>query len=152
MKRTKTEEGSRLASLLVGSLQVTDVKGFFFYFHIFTFSLLMILVWCISEIRKRRFVTSEMKCLVYKFINVDEVIFEKLFHLKGVLLANSCLNSMFQWEFKSDTALWLSARHASWLPDLYDLCDLYVWYLFVTYQYKRHNWVICIYVQRLSSV
>ena len=40
-----------------------------------------------------------------KFINVDEVIFEKLFHLKGVLLANSCLNSMFQWEFKSDTAL-----------------------------------------------
>ena len=87
-----------------------------------------------------------------KFINVDEVIFEKLFHLKGVLLANSCLNSMFQWEFKSDTALWLSARHASWLPDLYDLCDLYVWYLFVTYQYKRHNWVICIYVQRLSSV
>ena len=62
------------------------------------------------------------------------------------------LNSMFQWEFKSDTALWLSARHASWLPDLYHLCDLYVWYLFVTYQYKRHNWVICIYVQRLSSV
>ena len=38
MKRTKTEEGSRLASLLVGSLQVTDVKGFFLfsYFHIFT--------------------------------------------------------------------------------------------------------------------